>query len=177
MEIIVRKPNLHRMTSDGIPLDFAQVMRYFNQALKDNKYPFVARRKPITVAEVRELWLPSARKNIILTAQAQGKVVGQLTVLYTPNANAYEHRNERVPGDIAETADPNFDEIAIKRSLVESVVTELKRRGLQARFLSPAEDPFLEVLESMKYQATESEGVERYKAIGLSGKARAYLLP
>lgn len=177
MKILIRKPDLTRLTEEGIPEDFARVRDYFNRALEQNKYPFVARRTPITTKEIRELWVPSARTNINLIAQQNRRVVGSLTVFYKPDSTEYEYKNQREAGDIGETADPDFNGIAVKRNLVDALILVLRDKNLQARFMAPAEDPFLAILEKMGYGAKESEGVQRYKNIGLSGKSKEYILP
>ena len=177
MKIKVRKPNLEALNEQGIPRDYAQVMDYFNKGLAKSKYPYVARRVPITVQEIKEKWIPSAKTNITLVAESEGQVVGSLTVFYDPKATDYEYASQRKLGDIGETADYSFNQDEIKKSLITALVTELRARSVQARFMAPVEDPFLKVLEEIGYEAKISEGVERYQKLGLSGKAKEYLLP
>lgn len=181
MEINIRYPNLNDLDSVGVPKDFAQVRDIFNDYLDQNKLRYVPRRTPITNNEIKNKWVPSAGKNILLLAELKPleKIVGSLTVLNIPDSNDYEYKKGRKKGDISEFAISyeNFSEIHIKKMLLKSAIKELNEKNYSARFVAPVEDPFLSFLEAKGYNSKERFSVKRYKEIGLSGKAKEYFLP
>ncbi len=64
MKYIIRKPDIETLTDSGIPGDFADVMRYFNDAFDFGAYPYIPRLEKITEDEIRNIWVPGADKDI-----------------------------------------------------------------------------------------------------------------
>ena len=69
--------------------DAPDIMRYFNQGLKENKYPFVFpfRSSRITLREINKIWIPGYRRGDTITtvAELDGKVIGAGTLFRPRN--------------------------------------------------------------------------------------------
>ena len=170
--MIIREPRL-KPDVNGIPKDFADTKDYFNKALDEDKLPWIPRKKPITDEEIKKLWVPSLEQNICLVAELDERVVGQLTVLYDPKSNLYEHRDQRKPGNIGFAADPKFYTSVLEK-IVPKLVSELKQQGKTAVWTMSKESPANQVLKKLGYEAKVLENQERYKEAGLSGKVCEY---
>jgi hypothetical protein len=172
MKIIVRKPNLNDLNENGIPGDFASIMEYFNYGIstQTGAFPFIPRRQPITVEEIRDRWMPNAEKNIGLVAELNGKVVGSIAAFQTPSTN-YEHQSTRKLWDIGESVDPRENNYAeVLHTLYTGLTDELRSRGANARAVFPIEDvKSIAILRSFNFPEQEIEHPP-YKAVNLSGK-------
>ena len=176
MEIKVRIPNLENMTAEGIPKDFADVMDYFNNSLKENSLPWIPRKNPITTKEIKEKWIPSLNTNISLVAELNGKVVGSGTVFYDPNSTAYEDANQMISGEFNSTANPKMQYVKITQELIKGISRELKEKGKIAHCHLPIESPAIQAMQELGIKGKETT-LEHYQKQGLSGKVIKYELP
>lgn len=178
MELTVRKPNLERLNEEGIPEDFAAVRDYFNYGIEtqEGAFPFIPRRQPIITGEIQDRWMPSAKSNIGLVAELEGKVVGSIAAFFQKSTD-YEHQSQRTSGDIGESVDPrvgNYQEVF--SSLYRGLQAELQAQNKSARAVFPKEDSSsISVLRALGYQEKEIQH-KPYKAIGLSGKGITFTI-
>jgi len=178
MVIEIRKPNIEILTPEGIPEDFAQVMKYFNEALKIKRYTFIPRKTPITIEEIKNLWVPSIDKNISYVADLNGTIIGSATPFFNVNSTAYEHAAERKPGEIGLTVKPPYSHGAIGKKLLQTIINELKNTGKTAFLHTDIHwGEEIDMMASLGYMGTLIENYERYKKAGLCGKVREYKLP
>ena len=175
--MIVRKPNLEVLTSEGIPKDFADVREYFNEGLFDDSQPWIPRKRPITNKEIRELWVPSANTNITYVAELNGQVIGSMTVFYNPGSTAYEHADKRVMGEMSGTTATKIDRVEVIKEITPCVVNELKRLGKTAMLRTAIESHANEAMKRLGYQPARTEFAERYKREGISGSVNIYEFP
>ena len=186
MNLVIRKARLEPKV-EGVPRDFYEVRDYFNRgifALRESAPPcfrYMPRKKPITLEEIRDLWVKSMSENICLVAELDGRVVGSATVLFKRDSTAYEHKNLRPEseGALALTISPDFNYISIAEPLVRGVIEELRSQNRMATLTTPEE--FKEDIDLFK-RLTGREGkmlrgeFEHYRGIGLSGRAVKFLL-
>ena len=176
MKLIIRKPNLEILTAKGIPKDFEDVKNYFNKALESNLLPWIPRKTPITIKEIKELWLPSLEQNINLLAEVDEKIIGSLNVFYNTNSTAYEHKTQRKLGNIGFTADPNYY-TKVTSPLIQKLIVELKKQNKKAVWTLAKESPGNKILNDLGYNGKLIKNQERYKQEKLSGDVFKYNLP
>jgi hypothetical protein len=176
MKLKVRKPNLEKLTDEGIPKDFSDVRDYFNQALKDNSLPWIPRKTPITNQEIKEKWIPSLNQNICYVAELNGDVVGSATVFYDTKSSNYENSSKRVSGESVSTTSPKVNYVETEKAMVEGILEELKNQNKKAHAYISIESPANIALNKLGYLGKE-EFLERYKTEELSGKVMKYDLP
>jgi L-amino acid N-acyltransferase YncA len=152
MNLIVRKPNLESLTEEAIPKDFSDVMNYFNEGLKNNSYPWIPRKKPISSDEIRNLWLPSLNRNICYVAELNGRIIGCATILYDKNSSAYEHSDVRKSGELSATIDPYEDSIFTLAELNRALVKELVQSDRKAFAYISANSPAINAMELIGYK-------------------------
>ena len=174
--MIIRKPNLEMLTSEGVPKDFADVRDYFNQALIDNSIPWIPRKTPITNDEIRKVWVPSSPINITYVAENNGRVVGVNVVFLEKPSTSYEHRELMQEGEMSGTVDPNSDYTPIMTGLIMATIEELKRRGKYAIAKTSGNRPFSEILQSLGYIPNNVVS-EEYQRANISEKAEVYRFP
>ncbi|MFH1425449.1 MAG: hypothetical protein ABIG28_01820 [archaeon] len=179
MVITIRKTNLEDLNGEGIPRDFAEVMRIFNEGITSGSgwYRFVPRRGPITIGEIRDRWMPNADSGIGLVAESDGRIVGSIAVIYDRESTAYEHRGHRKPGAIGEGVDIGSDFRGVFGALYVGLIGELERSSREARAIFPVEDlGAAAVLRELGYWGNIVDH-KPYSAIGLSGKGLEFSLP
>src|SRR3989344_8888630 len=133
MSLVIRKARLEPKV-EGVPRDFYEVMEYFNRGISLDRasappcFRYMPRENPITLDEIRELWVRSMDVNICLVAELDGRVVGSVTVLFNRDSTAYEHKNLRPEseGALALSVDPDRDYVSIAEPLVRGVIGELR---------------------------------------------------
>lgn len=178
MEINIRKSNLKELTSQRIPKDFAGKMKYFNEGLEKKCYPYIPRKNPITVEEIKKLWIPYAENNIDFIAETNGKIIGSATIFYDLNATAYKEASLRKPGEIGMAIAPDYSHKDIGTKIIRTIISELERTNKTA-FLH-TDINFGEeksIMETLGYKGKLIENFERYTKAGLSGKVLEYKLP
>ena len=180
MDIKIREPILENLDERGIPVDFASIMNYFNRGLQNKNHPcyrFMPRQTPISLDEIRNLWIPSLKTNLNYLAEQNGKVIGAATVLFDPNSNEYEHRSLRAPGTLSLTTSPDVDYKTTAIPLIERVLITLKRRNQKATLTTPVEfNEDIEIVSALGFSPIERPH-EPYKDIGLSGRAAVFQFP
>ena len=176
MEIKVREPNPNKLNSEGIPQDFADVRDYFNKSLDRGAFPWIPRKTPITNEEILSGWIPSLSTNISLVAEVEGKVVGSATVFYDLSSTSYEHREQRVVGELSSTVSPDTNYKEVSRRLLEGILEELDSSGRSAVVHVAVESPANQSMKELGYHGTEIKK-EHYAREGMSGKVIRYELP
>lgn len=186
MNLIVRKAR-PEPSIEGVPRDFYDVMSYFNRGIAlcggdvPVCYRYMPRKKPITLEEIRTLWVPNMNVNLCLVAELGGRVVGSANVLFNRESTGYEHKEVRAKsgGDLALTISPEIDYVSIAEPLVIKIIEDLRRQNRMATLTTPVEFGedirLFERLTRKKGKILEEE-FEHYRGIGLSGKAVKFLL-
>lgn len=176
--LIIRKSNLEVLTTDGIPKDFADKMEIFNKALKKNAYPFVPRKSIITINEIKNLWVPSAHRNIDIVAELNEKVIGSGTVLMG-NDNAYSKESKRESGEYAITIDSKYFDKGIGTKITKKIIEEAKKRNIKFSFHSSINNiRMIKIMEKLGYLPKEKiKNYERYKKAGINPEVYFYKLP
>jgi len=178
MKIRIRKPNLKILTSEGIPKDFAEKMAFFNNALKENAYLYVPRKIPITINEIKNLWVPSAKRNIDFVAEVSGKIVGSGTVLMG-NDNRYSEKSKREPGEYAITINTKYLDKGIGTKITRNIIQEAKERDIKFSFHTSIDNiRMIKVMEKLGYLPKERiERYGRYAEAGINPEVYLYELP
>ena len=176
MEIKVREPNTEDLTSDGIPRDAKDIMQYFNKALESKTLPWIPRTNPITIEEIKELWVPSYETNINIVAELKGKVVGSATVFYNPSSSSSDHSEERGMGNIGATIDPSQDYQLITKELAKGLVQKLQEENKTALWRIAIESPSIKTLDEMGLTRKETTD-DSYKVNNNSGNVVEYTFP
>lgn len=177
MKLIIKKPNIKNLNSEGIPKSFADIKKYFNKAIQENTIPWIPRKTPITNKEIRELWIPSLNTNITLHAKLNGKVVGSLTVFYSPKSSSYKYASERIIGNIGMSINPQEDYDAITTKLIQELIKILKNQKKIAIWSIAKESSANKILKELGYKKKLIKNQKRYMQIGLSGDIFEYKLP
>jgi len=177
MEIIIRKPSLEPKV-DGIPKDFHDIMKYFNEAIQNGLYTYLPRKYPITKEEILNLWIPNLKENISFVAELNNKIVGSATVFFNPDSNKYGKEAERQSGEIGLTVNPNQDYKKIAKLLIAKIIETLKSKNKTAILHSDiSKTETKEIMEELGYKEKMIEGYERYQKAGMSGQVFEYSLP
>jgi len=176
--LIIRESNLEVLASEGIPKDFVDKMEYFNKALKENVYPYVPRKSEITFDEIKNLWMPSAKNNIDIVAELNGKIVGSGTVLMG-NDNAYSQESKRELGEYAITIDPQYFGKGIRTEITKRIIEEATKRNIKFSFHTSVNNiRMIKVMEKLGHQPKEKiENYERYAKEGINPQVFFYELP
>ena len=176
--LIVRESNLKVLTTEGIPKDFADKMEIFNRALKENAYPYVPRRREITINEITNLWVPSAKNNIDIVAELNGKVIGSGTVLMG-NDNAYSQESKRELGEYAITIDPQYFDKGIGTKITKIIIEKATKRNIKFSFHTSVDNiRIIKIMEKLGHRPKEKiENYERYAKAGINPKVFFYELP
>jgi len=178
MNLRIRRPNPEDLDENGIPRDFAAVMAYFNRGLESDAFPFIPRRTPITPDEIRERWLPSLEANISYVVESDGKVVGSATVFFDTSSTDYAEAEQRQPGEIGLTVDPEQNYAEVATELIKQIELELAIKGRQATMHTDADFHVeVDLMRSLGYEGTPIESYPRYVEGGLSGRVMEYNLP
>ena len=175
--IKIRKPNLDN-SQDGVPKDFLYVMRYFNRGLEEGSYLYIPRKNPITLDEIRKLWLPSIEENICFVAELDGEAIGSATCFFDVASTAYAQAKERKPGEIALTVAPDRNHRLVGYGVLSEMIKELGVQNKKAFFHTDSEfQEEIWMMQDLGYKGRLIKNYERYKKAGLSGKVYAYRLP
>lgn len=176
--LIIRESNLEVLTPEGIPKDFADKMEIFNRALKENAYPYVPRKSEITINEIKNLWMPSAKDNIDIVAELNGKVIGSGTVLMG-NDNAYSQESKRELREYAITIDLQYFDKGAGTKITKRIIEEAIKRNIKFSFHTSEDNiRMIKIMEKLGYQPKEKiENYERYAKAGINSGAYLYELP
>ena len=176
--LIIRESNLEVLTREGIPKDFADKMKIFNRALKTNAYPYVPRKSEITINEIKNLWIPSAKNNIDIVAELNGKIIGSGTVLMG-NDNAYSQESKRESGEYAITIDPQYFDKGIGTKITKRIIEKATKRKIKFSFHTSVDNiRIIKIMEKLGYQPKEKiENYERYAKARINSEVFFYELP
>ena len=178
MKVKIRKPNNEGITEEGIPKDFADVMQYFNMGLIKNAYPFIPRKIPITLEEIKDRWMPSLDKNINCVAEHKGRIIGMVTIFYDLDSTAYEHATERDTGEIALTVNPDYNHQIIGKEIIGFMINELKRTNRRAILHTDINfSGEISMMKELSYTGKLINNFKRYRKAGLSEIVVEYQLP
>ena len=168
--MIIRKINTNKLTKDNIPQDTQDVMEYFNKDLETRKMKkWIPRKTPITIKEIKNLWMPSFETNINFVAEDNGKVIGALTVFYDINSTEYEHKHVFSEGITNTTISSEYNHEETFKLLIKETIKELKKQNKKAYVKGAIECSEKDVLIKLGYDYEEIFSKE-YKDHGLSGK-------
>jgi hypothetical protein len=153
-------------------------MEYFNNALKENKYPFIPRKTPITIEEIKHLWMPSTIRNIDIVAEAEGKVIGSGTILMG-NDNQYSLDSKRESGEYSITIHQDFINKGIETAITKEMINEAKKRKIHFHLHVSIDDKLMiNIMEKLGYKPKEKiTYYERYAKEGLNPAVYFYELP
>jgi len=172
----IRKTIIKNLTKEGIPQDSKDVMDYFNKSLKENPIPWIPRKNPITIEEIKNLWMPSMERNITFLAEDLGKIMGSLTIFYDLKSTGYKHKLKRKPGALNLTIDPNYNYFEISLMLIKRAIKELKKMGKTAYVKGAKESPVKEIMETLGYKLRKSTS-KVHKNNNLSGDVYGCIIP
>jgi hypothetical protein len=176
MDIVARKPNLESLNAEGIPQDFEASMALFNRLLDQGKLPHTPRKTPITVGEVRSLWMPASNRNITyISENTEGELVASGTLLVVADSNDYSREAKRGV-EYALTFDPLFPEAALEAT--RKTIEEAKQRGLEfITHISVDNDVEIEMMKELGHFPTRTiERYERYAEAGLNPRVHEYII-
>ena len=149
--LIIRSINWEDIDEQGISKDNLEVMEFFNRALKEEKYPYVPRRKNITKEEILKFWIPSSNKNITILAELNGKIVGSGTILMG-NDNEYSKQHNLSAGEYAITLNPDFFCQGIGTKITCEIIKQAKIKKIPLFLHTSVENiPMVKIMKKLGY--------------------------
>ncbi len=160
---MVRRPAWERVDDNKVPLDFLDVMEYFNRMLGRGEYPLVPRNDPITYDEISKVWVPSKNRNITYLAvdRDSQKVVCSGT-LKVDTADK--------EGELSITKDLDYKVDGVGRDVTRAVIGEALFKGITVSIHTSVENiAMIRVMEKLGHEHTRLiSDYEKYR-----GKIRA----
>ncbi len=128
MGLIVRSLDWENLNEENIPKDCADVMNFFNDGLYRNRFPLIPRRNPITVDEIRTLWMPAKERNITIVGLDDSldmhKVIGSGTL--------FVDESEKI-GEYHLTINPNFIRRGMGEAITRKIISGAAERDLSIK--------------------------------------------
>jgi len=168
LEYIVRKPDWNDVDEKGVPHNSRAIMNYFNDALRNQAYPYVPRHEFITEEEILNRWVPSKDDHITYVVRLipENKVVNSGTLFLNP---------EKTIGELNVTGDPNYFNQGIGTTLVKTIVEDALANNITVYLHTSIENiPMQKVMEKCGY--TPNRTMRNYpKYIGkVEGSGHVY---
>ena len=172
----IRKPNLENIGSSGVPTDFEKSSGLFNRLLKEGKLRGIPRTEPVTMDEVRNLWVPSANKNITYLAETpEGEIVSSGTLLIKQGSNIYNQQTKE-KNEYSLIFDPEYTSAAVY--VTGSVISKAleKNKDFYIHTLPERKKIVEDVLErtGFAFNRKPLENYNPFKELGFKGDCWEY---
>lgn len=154
MNCTIRKPNWDDLNERGIPKDNADVMDFFNYALKMGAYPYVCRNSKITEDEIKNIWIPTKDKNITYVAHSPGMnlVVGSGTLLVKDDIGEYNL-----------AVDLDFHNIGIGTAITKKVIDEALSKNITVSIHTSVDNIGMQkIMEHLEHKPEKIENFSGY---------------
>ncbi len=155
---IVKHVDWQRVNDAGVPLDFLDVMEYFNRMLEKDAYPLIPRSEPITYEEISEKWVPSANTNVTyLTVDRKTRKVVCSGTLFVDSSIK--------EGELSITKDLAYEVKDVGTDVTRYIITEALSEGITVNVHTSVEnEAMIRVMEKVRgLPTTRLHDYDKYK--------------